>query len=184
MPLGSCEPVRFRASNPDGWWLKWAKEMMQPGRDVAFGASILSGIQNAATLGEPAKSDLSEEPNANSALSNDTSLTVARTTESPGLVAGKAVGTSPPTNDEGPRGSSELTAGTESENASRSKESIKGEAQGVDDEGGDEEEKDDGDNGEESEIKGENEVGGGEVEQAKPALSQGISCPHLLREIF
>jgi hypothetical protein len=84
--------------------------MMQPGRDVAFGASILSGMQNAATLGEPADRLKAEDPNADSALPDHTSLAVANTTKSPGLVAGKVVETSPLTNDEGPRGSSELMA--------------------------------------------------------------------------
>jgi hypothetical protein len=102
---------RAYSFNPDEWQLKWAKEMMQPGRDVAFGASILSGMQNTATLGEPAKSDLSvlpgmadrlkaEKPNADSTLSDHTSLTVVNTTKSPSLVAGKVVETPPPTNDE------------------------------------------------------------------------------------
>jgi hypothetical protein len=84
---------------------------------------------------------------------------------------------------EEPRGSPELRARTESENASRSSaESIEEEAQNVDD-GGDEEE-DGGDSGEGREVEGENEVGSGEEEQVEPALSGGIPCPHPLQEIF
>lgn len=80
-----------------------------------------------------------------------------------------------------PGGSPELTAGTESENASgSSEESIEEEAQNGDDEGGEE---DGGDSGEEREV-GENEVGSGEEVQVEPVPSGGISCPHPLREIF
>jgi hypothetical protein len=177
----------------DEWRLKWAKEVMQSGRDVAFRTSILSGTQNsgtqnAATLGEPAKSDLSvlpgiadhlkaEEPSANSALSDHTSLAVVSTTDDErDATIYEQIG-------EEPRGSPELRARAESENASRSSaESIEEGARNVVDEG--DEEEGGGNSDERREVEGENEVGSGEEEQVEPALLGGIPCPHPLQEIF
>jgi hypothetical protein len=173
--------------NPDEWRLKRAKEVMQqPGRDVALRTSIPSGTQNAATLGEPAKSDLfvlpgianrlkAEESNADSALSDHTSLAVVGTTnDERDATVCEQIGKEP-------SGSPELRARAESENASRSSaESIEEGARNVD---GDEEEGG-GDSDERREVEGENEVGSGEGEQVEPALSGGIPCPRPLQEIF